>query len=98
MRKYILSILLIIFGLTIIIVSYLRQNNPTYAEAAFATQSEKFDLIFEEFTSEVKKNIFTIKNKYPIKFVLKDSLLYRDYFLETLSNSKSNKLYWLFSR
>ena len=89
MRKYILSILLIIFGLTIIIVSYLRQNNPTYAEAAFATQSEKFDLIFEEFTSEVKENIFTIKNKYPVKFVLKDSLEYRDYFLERLSNSKA---------
>lgn len=89
MRKYILSILLIIFGLTIIIVSYLRQNHPTYAEAAFATQSEKFDLIFEEFTSEVKENIFTIKNKYPVKFVLKDSLEYRDYFLERLSNSKA---------
>lgn len=89
MRKYILSILLIIIGLSIISISYLRQNNPTYAEAAFATQSEKFDLIFEEFTSEVKENVFTIKDKYPLKFALKDSLVYRDYFLEILDISKT---------
>ena len=89
MRKYILSILLIIVGLAIISIGYLQQNNPTYAEAAFATQSKKFDLIFEEFTSEVKENVFTIKNKYPVTFFLKDSLEYRDYFLEILANSNA---------
>ena len=89
MRKYILSILLVTFGLAIILISYLRQNNPTYAEAAFATQADKFGLLFEDFTSQVRENIFTIKNKYPVRFELKDSLIYRDYFLEILDNSKT---------
>lgn len=89
MRKYILSILLIIFGLTIFIVSYQRQNNPTYAEAVFATQADKFGSLFENFTSQVKENVFTIKNKYPGRFLLKDSLVYRDYILEILDNSKT---------
>ena len=53
MRKYILSILLIIVGLAIISIGYLQQNNPTYAEAAFATQSKKFDLIFEKMRLEI---------------------------------------------
>jgi len=89
MRKYILSILLVIIGLAIILISYLRQNNPTYAEAAFATQADKFGLLFEDFTLNVKENIFTIKKKYPVRFELKDSLIYRDYFLEILDNSKT---------
>ena len=93
MRKYILSILLVIIGLAIILISYLRQNNPTYAEAAFATQADKFGLLFEDFTLNVKENIFTIKKKYPVRFELKDSLIYRDYFLEILDNSKTFRIF-----
>ena len=36
MRKYILSIILILSGLIIVAISYRSKNNPTYSESAFA--------------------------------------------------------------
>ena len=89
MRKYILSIILIICGLTILIVNYSKQNSNTYSEATFAAQSEEFDLLFEQFTTQIKDHIFAVKNKYPDTFKLKDTIQYRDYFLDMLGKSKS---------
>ena len=89
MRKYILSIILIICGLTILIVTYSKKNSNTYSETTFAAQSEEFDLLFEQFTTQIKNHIFTVKNKYPDTFKLKDTIQYRDYFLDMLGKSKS---------
>ena len=53
MRKYILSIILIITGVFVLVFNYFGQKGTEYAETAFASQALKFDEIFNQFTTKV---------------------------------------------
>ena len=87
MRKYILSIILIVCGLTIITVNYTNKKSTTYSETAFADQAQRFDKIFETFTNNVKKNIFQVKGEYSEPFKIRDSIVARTYFLTLLQQN-----------
>lgn len=89
MRKYILSIVLILCGLIIISLHYFSRNEQTYSETAFAVQSDKFDKIFDTFTSEIRNNISTIKGRYDQPLYLVDSVAARNYFLKILEENKT---------
>lgn len=89
MRKYILSIILILCGLTILIVNYSNIKNPTYTETAFADQASRFDKLFESFTHQVKENIFIIKKQYGDTLKIRDTLASRMYFLNVLDKHKN---------
>lgn len=87
MRKYILSIILILAGLTVMVISYKNKNNPTYSETAFAEEALKFDKAFNIFTNQVKETLFTIKSNFNYNFKTKDSLQTREYFLNQLKQN-----------
>ena len=87
MRKYILSIILILSGLIIAAISFRSKNNPTYSESAFAEEALKFDKAFNIFTSQVKETFFTIKSNFNYNFTSKDSLRTREYFLDQLKKN-----------
>ena len=89
MRKYILSIVLILCGLIIILLNYFNTGNQAYSETAFAEQSEKFDKTFENFTNRIKDNISTIKKQYNHTLELSDSLETRNYFLKVLEDNNT---------
>jgi hypothetical protein len=72
MRKYIISILLILSCLIILITSYTSKNNLIYSESAFADQAQKFDQIFDLFTNRVKEYVFTFKGQYNDTLKIKD--------------------------
>ncbi|MGI9530433.1 AlbA family DNA-binding domain-containing protein [Lutimonas sp.] len=89
MRKYILSIALILCGLVLVSLNFFNFNDQTYAEASFADQSEKFDKIFDDFTRKIQDNITRIKKSYENPLSLKDSVSARDYFLQILEDNKT---------
>lgn len=89
MRKYILSIILISIGLLVLIFNYLDQKGTEYAEAAFADQAQKFDKVFDVFTSEVKENIFTLKDHFNDNLVIRDTVSTRNYCLNQLDGFTS---------
>ena len=89
MRKYILSIILVISGLIILIANYTSKNNPTYSESAFAKQAQKFDQIFDLFTNQVKEHVLSIKNQYGDTLKIKDSIANRRIFLDLLNSNSS---------
>ena len=91
MRKYIISILLILSGLIIILNNYFNKKNPTYSENTFAKQAQKFDQTFDAFTNRVKNDASSIKNKYGDTLNIKDSIYNRTIFIDLLkSNSALN--------
>ena len=87
MRKYILSIILILGGLTVMVISYTGKKNPTYSETAFAEEALKFDKAFNIFTTQVRETLFTIKSKFNYNFKTRDSLQTREYFLGQLKQN-----------
>ena len=89
MRKYILSIILILSGLIIIGISYKSKKNPTYSESAFAKQAQNFDKIFDQFTNQVKEHVFTIKDQYNDTLKIRDSIGNRKKFLDLLNSNNS---------
>ncbi len=89
MRKYILSIILVISGLVILIANYTSKNNPTYSESAFEKQAQKFDQIFDLFTNQVKEHVFSIKNQYSDTLKIKDSISNKRTFLDLLNSNNS---------
>lgn len=89
MRKYILSIILILIGLIILAISFRNRNNPTYSENAFAKQAQNFDQIFDLFTNQVKEDVFTIKSQYADTLKVKDSISNRNFFLDLLNRNSS---------
>ncbi|MGB5322353.1 helix-turn-helix domain-containing protein [Lutimonas sp.] len=89
MRKYILSIILVISGLVILIANYTSKNNPTYSESTFADQAQKFDQIFDLFTNQVKEHVFSIKNQYSDTLKIKDSISNKRTFLDLLNSNNS---------
>lgn len=86
MRKYLLSIILILCGLILLYLNYSNKNNPTYSETLFAKEAEKFDLVFDRFTTEVKDGITKVINEYQDTLKIKDSLQTRKYFLDQIKS------------
>lgn len=89
MRKYILSIVLILSGLILISLNLVGNKNQTYSESSFAVKSESFDRIFQSFTNNIKGNISTIKNEYNRPLEISDSIASRNYFLKVLQENKT---------
>ncbi len=89
MRKYILSIVLILCGLFFVALHFFSSSDQTYSEERFAHQSERFDEIFDRFTTRIKSNITAIKNSYDSPLMLRDSVVARAYFLKILEENKT---------
>ena len=89
MRKYILSIILILFGLTLVVISYTNKKNPIYTEKSFADEAQKFELLFDRFHTQVKENVSAVKNVYNDTLRVKDSLNTINYFIDFLEKNES---------
>jgi hypothetical protein len=87
MRKYITSIILIFIGLYLVFITLNSKNNPTYSETAFAEEASKFDKAFDQFTSEVKETLVTIKSNFNYNLKTKDSVQTRGYLLDQLKQN-----------
>lgn len=77
---------MILCGLILLFLNYSNKNNPTYSETLFANEAEKFDIIFESFTRDVKVGISTVIKEYDDSLKVKDSLATRKYFLDQIKN------------
>jgi len=89
MRKYILSIILIISGFFVLIYNYFDQKGIEYAESAFASHAQNFDEVFGNFSSEVNGNIFKIKEHFNDSLTIKDTVSTRNYFMDQLNGFPS---------
>ena len=89
MRKYILSILLILLGVLILSFNYFSQRGREYAETTFATKAQKFENVFDSFTLEVKENIFTLKGHFNDTLIIRDTISTRNYCLDQLDGFSS---------
>lgn len=89
MRKYILSIVLILLGLTLVVISYTQKINPIYTEKSFAQEAQKFEDLFDKFNTRTKENVIAVKNVYNDTLKVKDSLYTISYFLDFLERNKS---------
>lgn len=89
MRKYILSIVLIVSGVFAFIFNYFSVKGPEYEEAAFASQAKIFDEVFNQFTGEVRENIFTLKDHFNNDLVIKDTVSTRNYCMDQLDGFSS---------
>lgn len=89
MRKYILSIILIITGVFVLVFNYFGQKGTEYAETAFASQALKFDEIFNQFTTEVRGEIFTLKDHFKNASVIRDTVSTRNYCFDQLDDFSS---------
>lgn len=88
MRKYILAIILLLSGLTLLIVNFINIKNPVYTEEIFAKQATLFEQNFDLFTNQVRETIFTIKSDYTDTLKIKDSLTSSEYFLSLLDHKE----------
>ncbi|WKK64692.1 AlbA family DNA-binding domain-containing protein [Lutimonas zeaxanthinifaciens] len=89
MRKYILSIVLILCGLTLVIISYTQKKNPIYTEESFAVEAQKFEDLFDRFNTQIKDHVIEVKNIYNDTLKVKDSLFTTNYFLDFLERNTS---------
>lgn len=89
MRKYILSIILIGTGLIVLTLNYFDQKSIEYSESAFAGHARKFDDVFGEFSTEVKDNVFRIKEHFNDSLTIKDTVSTRNYFMDQLNGFPS---------
>jgi len=89
MRKYILSIILIGTGLIGLTLNYFDQKSIEYSEAAFASHAQKFDDVFGKFSTEVKDNVYRIKEHFNDSLTIKDTVSTRNYFIDQLNGFPS---------
>ena len=89
MRKYILSIILIILGILVFSINYFSQKGEEYAEDTFASQAQKFDDDFNTFTIEVKENISSLKDHFNDTLVIRDTVSTRNYCFDQLDGFSS---------
>jgi len=89
MRKYILSITLIITGVLVLIFNYFSQKNIEYSETAFAAQAQKMDVIVDQFTDEVRQEVFTLKDHFNTASIIRDTVSTRNYCFDKLDDFSS---------
>ena len=89
MRKYILSIVLILLGLSIVLINYSNRNTATYSETIFANKAQKFEQIFDAFSNQVKGHIFDLKNQFDNTLDIRDSTASRSYAISILEENKN---------
>ena len=89
MRKYILSIVLIGAGLIVLTLNYFDQKSTEYSESAFASHAQKFDNVFGKFSTEVKENVYRIKEHFNDSLTIKDTVSTRTYCMDQLNGFPS---------
>ena len=75
--------------MTLVILSFTKRNNPVYTEKSFAEEAEKFEGLFLRFSSQIKENVFNVKNVYNDTLKIKDSLYSINYFIDLLDKNNS---------
>lgn len=87
MRKYILTIILLGIGLTLLIYSYTKNNQPKYSETLFSNDADVFDSFFSGFISDVENNLLLVKQDFDEIDKIKDTTYSKNYFLDFMENN-----------
>ena len=89
MRKYVLSLVLISAGILIFIYNLINTTASAYAETAFAEKADQFEHSFENFTDQIKQNIYNLKIHFSDSLNVLDTIRSRDYCFDQLKKNKA---------
>ncbi len=87
MRKYILAIILICLGLSLLIYSYTKNKQTKYSETLFSKEAMAFDKSFSAFIKDVDYNIQLIQSNFSDTAKIKDTLKAQQYFLNFIQDN-----------
>jgi len=87
MRKYILTIVLIVTGLALLIYSYTKNNQPKYSETLFSSEAKTFEENFTGFIQGVEEGLISIKSNLNDNNKIKDTTYTKNYFLGFMENN-----------
>ncbi|RLD44693.1 MAG: hypothetical protein DRI86_06920 [Bacteroidetes bacterium] len=87
MRKYLISSIFIIIGITLLLTNFYLKNHTEYPETIFAQDSHKFEKSFSGFINSVNENNLNIKSTFNENLLIRDYDLSKDYFLNILNNN-----------
>lgn len=91
MRKYIISAIPVLLGVTLLFFNAINKNSTSYAETAFSDISKKFDKEFDEFSSKLKESALSVKLHFNDTLKIKDSMGTRNYLFDQLGANNSLK-------
>ena len=70
-------------------LNYFDQKSTEYSESAFASHAQKFDNVFGKFSTEVKENVYRIKEHFNDSLTIKDTVSTRTYCMDQLNGFPS---------
>jgi len=82
MRKHLLAIFLLLFGVALLFYYYYQNQKTTYSETVFSNEAQVFDEAFTDFLESVKNDITSIQLKFKDSTSIKDTIQIKNFFLK----------------
>lgn len=84
-----MSLVLMSAGIILLIFNRIDTNDSTYAETTFAEKADQFEDAFENFTEQVRQNVYRLKIHFSDPLKDEDSTGTRDFCFDELKKNKA---------